>query len=75
VTPASGPAGTKVTILGSGFQSGTAVTANGIPAATTFVSASTLQVVVPSVAAGSTQITVTNPVGETYSLDNAFTTK
>jgi hypothetical protein len=75
VTPATGPAGTKVTISGSGFQSATAVTANGTPAATTFVNANTLTAVMPSLAAGSIQITVTNPSGETYSLDNAFTSQ
>src|SRR5579862_1303765 len=73
VTPASGSTGIQVTIHGSGFQQTTAVTANGLSATTTFVDANTLLAVMPSLAAGSTQITVTNPSGETYSLDNAFT--
>jgi len=73
VAPAAGSTGTQVTIYGSGFQQTTAVTANGLPATTTFVNANTLLAVVPNLAAGSTQITVTDPSGETYSLDNAFT--
>jgi len=72
VTPASGSTGTQVTIYGSGFQQTTAVTTNGLSATTTFVNANTLLAVMPSLAAGSTQITVTNPSGELYSLDNAF---
>lgn len=73
VSPAVGSTGTQVTIIGSGFQQTTAVAANGLPATTTFVNANTLLAVIPSLPAGSTQITVTDPSGETYSLDNAFT--
>jgi hypothetical protein len=73
VTPASASVGAKVTLSGSGFQSATAAKVNGVSATATFVNANTLQFVVPSIAAGSVQLTVTNPSGETYSLDNAFT--
>jgi IPT/TIG domain len=73
VTPATGPAGAEVTVYGSGFQQATAVTANGLAATTSFVDPNTLLVVVPSLGAGSIQMAVTNPSGETYSLDNAFT--
>ena len=73
VTPTSGSAGTTITVSGSGFQAGTVVSANGTPATSTFVNANTLQAIVPNVAAGSVQIAVTNPSGDTYALDNAFT--
>jgi hypothetical protein len=75
VTPTSGSAGMTIVVSGSGFQTGAVVSANGTAAASTFVSANTLQAVVPNVAAGSVQITVTNPSGDTYALDNAFTAK
>jgi IPT/TIG domain len=73
VSPSSGSVGTTVTVSGSGFQTATAVTANGVSANSTFVTANTLQVVIPAVSTGSVQIGVTNPSGETYALDNAFT--
>jgi len=75
VTPASASAGAKVTVSGSGFQSASTVTVNGVPATTTLVDANTLQIVLPTIAAGSVQLTVTSPSGETYSLDNAFTAR
>jgi hypothetical protein len=71
--PSAGPAGTSVTIRGSGFQQGASVSANGTAATATFVDQNTLQATMPNLAAGSVQITVTNPAGATYSLDNAFT--
>ena len=73
LTPSAGPAGTSVTIRGSGFQQTTSVSANGSAATTTFVDQNTLQAIMPNITAGSVQITVTNPAGGTYSLDNAFT--
>ena len=73
LVPSAGPAGTKVTVHGSGFQNGTVVTGNGSQVATTFVDPNTLQAIIPSLIAGSVQITVSNPAGATYPLDNAFT--
>jgi len=73
VVPAVGLPGTTVTLHGSGFQPTTAVTVNNLTATSTPVDANTLQVVIPSVAAGPAQITATNSTGETYSLDDAFT--
>jgi IPT/TIG domain-containing protein len=73
ISPSTGPAGTDVTIYGSGFRQGTTVTANGSAATATFVDPNTLQATIPSVTAGSVQIIVTNPGGVAYSLDNAFT--
>ena len=73
VTPASGPAGTVVTVRGTGFISGTSVAVNGITAAVSFVDSSTLKVTVPSAAQkGSAQIVLTNPDNSKFSLDAAF---
>jgi YVTN family beta-propeller protein len=74
VNPSTGSAGTTVTISGSGFESGATVTfgtASTTPA--TFVDGNTLQVQVPTIAAGAARVTVTNPDGRTYSFDDAFT--
>ncbi|MGB9071866.1 MAG: IPT/TIG domain-containing protein [Terriglobales bacterium] len=73
LTPSAGPVGTNTTIHGSGFRQTTSVTANGSAATATFVDPNTLQMIVPSGASGSVQITVTNPSSRSYSLDNAFT--
>jgi DNA-binding beta-propeller fold protein YncE len=73
VSPATGPAGTQVRIRGSGFVQGTTASANGTAATVSFVDADTLQVTLPSLAAGVVQIMITNPDGHTYTLDDAFT--
>jgi hypothetical protein len=65
--------GATITIRGSGFQSGVAVTLNGKTASVTFKDMNTLLVVTPSLTPGPQQITITNPDGETVSLDAAFT--
>ncbi len=74
VRPGSGPAagGTTITIRGSGFQSGIKVTIGGKTAAATFKDLHTLTVVAPSVSSGAQQIVLTNPDGESVSLDAAF---
>jgi hypothetical protein len=74
VTPSTVAAsgGAIVTIRGSGFQSGTSVTINGKTARATFKDVNTLAVVVPALTAGSPQITITNPDGESVSLDAAL---
>ncbi len=69
--PASG--GTTLTIRGSGFHSGTTVSIGGKAASVTFKDANTLSVVTPSLTSGPQRISVTNPDGETVSLDAAFT--
>jgi hypothetical protein len=65
--------GATLTIRGSGFQSATTVTINGKPASVTFKDANTLLVTTPSLSTGPQQIVVTNPDGESVSLDAAFT--
>ncbi len=64
--------GAALTIRGSGFQSASTVTINGKAASVTFKDVNTLLVVTPSLAPGSQQIAITNPDGETVSLDAAF---
>jgi IPT/TIG domain len=70
-TPASG--GAILTIRGSGFQSGASVTIGGKPAPVTFKDVNTLTVIAPTVTPGPQQIAITNPDGDFYTLDAAFT--
>jgi hypothetical protein len=75
LTPANGPAdgGTTLTIRGSGFQTGTTVTIGGKSATVTFKDMNTLTAVTPALATGAQRLTITNPDGETISLDAAYT--
>jgi DNA-binding beta-propeller fold protein YncE len=75
ISPASASAsgGTMLTVRGSGFQSGTTVTLSGKSATATFVDINTLTVTTPPLSPGSHQVLITNPNGESYSLDSAFT--
>ena len=74
LTPATGAVagGTQVTIRGSGFQSGAVVTIGGKSGAVTFKDENTLIVTTPALSAGSQRVTITNPDGESVSLDAAF---
>jgi IPT/TIG domain-containing protein len=65
--------GAALAIRGSSFQSGANVTINGKSTSVTFKDANTLLAVTPSLTPGSQQITITNPDGESVSLDAAFT--
>jgi hypothetical protein len=76
LTPNSGdPAGgTQVTINGSGFASGAAVTFDGLSATSVLViNAVHLTCVTPPHAAGAVNVTVTNPDTQTGTLANGFT--
>jgi len=55
------------------LQNGTTVTISGKSASVTSKDANTLVVTTPSFARGPQQITITNPDGESVSLDAAFT--
>jgi hypothetical protein len=55
----------------SGFVQATTATVNGTAATVSYVDANTLQLTLPSNAAGAAQISLTNPDGQTYTLDNA----
>jgi hypothetical protein len=68
--PASGPAGTTVTINGVGFTSGSVVKFNGVPATKTFVSSTKLTATVPA-SATTGKITVTNAAAPSGTVTSA----
>jgi hypothetical protein len=74
VTPPSAPSagGTSLTIRGSGFQSGTKATLGGKALAVVFKDKNTLSVTTPALSSGAQQLVLTNPDGESVSLDAAF---
>jgi hypothetical protein len=74
LSPASGPAsgGTAVTVRGSGFQAGIQATVGGKSATVTLKDMNTLILITPAVSPGGQQLVVTNPDGESVSLDAAF---
>jgi hypothetical protein len=74
VSPAtvSASGGATITIRGSGFQSATMVTVGGKPIAVTFKDMNTLSAVTAAVSPGPQQIVLTNPDGESITLDAAF---
>jgi IPT/TIG domain len=76
LSASSGPAagGTSITLRGSGFQSGIKATLGGKSASVTFKDQNTLTLVTPALSTGAQQLVLTNPDGETVSLDAAFTT-
>ena len=73
--PAQGSAsgGTNVVVRGSGFQNGAQVLFNKTPVSPQFIDSSTLNVTSPAVSAGAVRITVVNPDGSQYALDDGFT--
>jgi IPT/TIG domain/Putative Ig domain len=74
VTPTSGTPGTTVTITGTNFESADSVTFGSTNAgATSFVSATQLTATVPSVSAGTYNITVTDPDPAQVTMNNGFT--
>jgi hypothetical protein len=68
-TPTSGPAGTTVTVTGSGFTGATGMTFNGAAAAFTVNTDSQITATVPAGAATG-KIAVTNPAGTATSATN-----
>lgn len=73
VSPAVAPQGTTVVLRGSGYQNGATVTFDGVQASVTFLDSNTLQAIVPALPAGPTRVSVKNPDGHQYSLDDAYT--
>jgi hypothetical protein len=75
VSPTSGPPGTQVTITGTNFESAATVSFGTTNASsTTFVSATQLLAAVPSISAGTYNLTVTtDPDPVSVTLDNGFT--
>jgi hypothetical protein len=76
ISPASVPVagGATITIRGSNFQTATTATFNGKMTAVTFIDANTLTLLTPATNAGPQKLVLTNPDGETTSLDAALTT-
>ena len=68
--PAAG--GTSLTIRGSGFQSGTMATLGGKVVTVNFKDKNTLTFTTPALTSGAQQLVLTNPDGESVSLDAAF---
>ena len=75
ITPASGSlsGGANLTIRGSGFLNGATAVIGGKAVAVTFVDTNTLKFAAPTLSAGGQRLVITNPDGETVSLDAAFT--
>jgi len=75
ITPANAPAagGTTITVRGSNFQTGTTATVGGKNVTVTLVDPNTLTLVAGAVGPGPQRLALTNPDGETVSLDAAFT--
>jgi len=76
ISPASGPAngGTAVTLTGTNFAAGAAVTFGGISATGVSVaSATSITAVSPAHAAGTVDVIVTNPNGQASTLSSGFT--
>lgn len=69
----SAAGGATLAIRGSGFVSGVGLKINGKAATVTFKDVNTLSVTVPPLTTGPQQITITNPDGESVSLDAAIT--
>jgi hypothetical protein len=74
VLPSSGTVagGTTVTIRGSGFVSGITATLGGQTATASLQDMNTLIITTPALPAGPQQLVLTNPDGESVSLDAAF---
>ena len=73
VTPAAATPGTALTIRGNGFVAATTATIADKSASCTFVDGQTLQCAVPSASAGLAPMTLSNPDGQTYSIEGAVT--
>ncbi len=76
VTPISGPTagGTAITVTGTNFVAGAAVTVGGaVATGVTVVNATTITATTPAHAAGAVAVSVTNSDGQSATLANAFT--
>lgn len=76
VAPGSGPTtgGTQLHVTGSGFEKGATITVGGVPCTpVTFVSATKLTCTTGAHSAGTVDVVVTNPSGESATDDQAFT--
>ncbi len=72
VSPAQASPGASITVHGNGFVAGTTATMAGQSASCTYVDSQTLQCVVPNLNSGLAPMTLSNPDGQTYSLEAAL---
>jgi DNA-binding beta-propeller fold protein YncE len=72
VFPASAAAGTSLTLRGSGFQTGATVTIGGTQVSAVLLDPSTIHAIVPSLPTRQVRVTVKNPDGSQYFIDDAF---
>ncbi|PYS58872.1 MAG: hypothetical protein DMF76_18110 [Acidobacteria bacterium] len=72
VSPANASVGGMIQLRGSGFVGGITATIGGKAAICSVVNSETLSCTVPNLVAGATAISLTNPDGQTYSLENAL---
>lgn len=75
ISPLSGPSlgGTTVTVAGTNFVTGTAVTIGGVAASIVSVSSTSITVTTSARPAGVVSVTVRNPDGQAFTLSDAFT--
>lgn len=74
IQPSHGNAsgGSTVTIFGSGFSNGASVSLGGISAPAQVIDSTKLTFVAPAASAAKLSVTVTNPNGDSYTLDAAY---
>jgi len=70
--PSAGPVGTSVTVRGNGFDSQTTASLNGITAPVNLIDANTLTLTIPAGVSGMLKLTLSNPDGQNYTLEGAF---
>jgi hypothetical protein len=74
ITPARGLAGEQLTIEGTGFIFGVAVTLNGVTARVSAVTTGTvIKAIAPALPVGTADVVVTNPSGKSATLTAAYT--
>jgi IPT/TIG domain len=72
LSQATAPAGTQVTVRGSGFDSGTTATVGEVAAVVSFTDENTLTLTIPAVSSGPQDIVLTRTDGESYTLENGI---
>jgi hypothetical protein len=72
VSPTRGPTGTNIQVRGSGFVSGTSVQIGSENAVCTETDSETLSCTVPNLPSGAVSMSLANPDGQAYTLENAF---
>jgi len=73
VAPDTGRQGTLASVLGANFVNGGTVTVGGLDAAAVVVSNTESQITIPGLSPGTYDVTLTNPDGQSDTLENAYT--